>query len=191
MYHGSPIDNLEIIEPVLGTHNKRCVYATPERVVSLLFMGKRYGDLDTMIASIDGKLVLVERREGVFASLYNKSGILYSLDASSFNHYDYLWSREVISFEPVKVIKKETINNIMDSILLEEKKGKIKVYHYPDRPKSVPLDNSDLIDKYIKFELGGKKGSIEYLLSQYPEFTEKVSNRLKEVEVSDESISSS
>lgn len=182
VYHGSPIDNLTVIKPKISTHNKSCVYAAEERVVALLFMGKRHGDLDTMIATINGELTLVERREGVFNTLYNKSGFLYTLEGKTFNHYDYLWSKEVISFEEAKVINKEVINNIMDSILLEERKGKIKIYHYPNRPDSVPLDNSDLVEKYVKYEINGKKGSIDYLLEQYPEFKEQVEEELKKLE---------
>lgn len=191
VYHGSPADDLEIINPKVSTHNKKCVYASPERVVALLFMGKGHGDLDTMIGCINGELTLVERREGVFDDLYNQSGYLYTLDGSTFEHYDFLWSKEVISYEEVKVIKKEVIENIMDSILQEAANGNIKVYHYPDRPSNVPLDNSDLIDKYINFEFNGKKGSIDYLLEIYPEFKESVDEKLKQLEVSYESTNSS
>lgn len=38
----------------------------------------------------------------------------------------------------------------------------------------MPIDNSDLIEKYIKFERQGLKGSIDRLLEVYPEFKEKV-----------------
>lgn len=38
----------------------------------------------------------------------------------------------------------------------------------------MPIDNSDLIEKYIKFERQGLKGSIDGLLEVYPEFEESV-----------------
>lgn len=188
VYHGSPLDNLKSIEPRLGTHNKEFVYATPSRIVALLFMGKGNGDLDTMIATIDGELTLVERRGGVFDKLYNKSGFLYTLEGKNFHHYDFLWRLEVVSSIEAKVLKKEVIDNIMDKIKEEELKGNIKVYHYPNRPLNVPLDNSDLIDKYINFELSGKGGSISYLLEIYPEFINQVKERLAEKEINYEDI---
>ena len=99
VYHGSPNGNMDKITPHKSTHKKECIYASTSKVVSLLFVGKGHGGLDTMIADIDGKLILVERRPNVLNSIYNKGGYIYELDAKTFKHYDYLWSKEVISFE--------------------------------------------------------------------------------------------
>lgn len=44
----------------------------------------------------------------------------------------------------------------------------------------MPLDNSDLIEKYISFENQGLIGSVSELLSIYPEFL----NRVEELEYS-------
>ena len=179
VYHGSP-DNLDIITPHKSTHGKTCIYATKKLVVALTFMGKGNGDLDTMLSSRDGHIELVERREGVLESLYNKDGYIYILDASTFNSYDYLWREEVISFEPsISIKEKIYYPNILNALYEEEKNGNITIYKYPSRPKDVPLDNSDLIDKYIKFENKGIKGSIDYLLRIYPEFKELVKEKIK------------
>lgn len=179
VYHGSPGGDIEELTPRVSTHQKKCIYATDQKVVALLFMGKGNGDLDTRISSVDGKLELVERREGVLKSLYNKSGYLYELDGSTFSHYDYLWSREVVSFEPrIKPIRKIYYENILMEIEKEEKLGNIILYRYPVRPKDIPLDNSDLIDKYICFEKEGLRGAIKDLLRIYPELALKVHERL-------------
>lgn len=178
VYHGSE-RNLDIIISHKSTHQKECIYGTSEKVVSLLFIGKGKGDLDTMIATIDGSLILVERRKGLLNKIYNKSGYLYELEGSSFNHYDYLWSKEMISFEDsLKPLNKIYYDNILDAINEEEKNGNIIVYRYPNRPKNIPLDNSDLIDKYIEFENKGLIGAINDLLEIYPEFTEKVKEEM-------------
>ncbi len=180
VYHGSK-QNLDIITSHKSTHQKECIYGTSEKVVSLLFMGKGKGDLDTMIATIDNNLILVERRKGVLDKIYNKSGYLYELDASSFNHYDYLWSKEMISFKKsLKPLNKIYYANILDAINEEAKKGNIIVYRYPNRPNNVPLDNSDLIDKYIEFENKGLTGAINDLLEIYPEFVEIVKEKMDE-----------
>lgn len=181
VYHGSE-QNLDIITSHKSTHQKECIYGSSEKVVSLLFMGKGKGDLDTMIATIDNNLILVERRKGILNKIYNKSGYLYELDASSFNHYNYLWSKEMISFKKnLKPLNKTYYVNILNAINEEETKGNIIVYRYPNRPKNVPLDNSDLIDKYIEFENKGLIGAINDLLEIYPEFTEIVKEKMDKV----------
>lgn len=175
VYHGSPDGTIELLSAHRSTHQKNCIYATDNKVVALLFMGKGNGDLDIRLSSVDGKPELVERRPGVLEKLYNKEGYLYELDGESFNHYDYLWSLEVISFESeIKPINKIYYSNILDAIIEEEKQGNIIIYKYPNRPKNMPFDNSDLIEKYIAFENQGLTGAVSDLLSVYPEFSSKV-----------------
>ncbi len=82
---------------------------------------------------------------------------------------------EVISFErEIKPLNKIHYPNILDAIIEEEKQGNISIYRYPNRPKNMPLDNSDLIERYISFENQGLTGSISELLSIYPEFSSRV-----------------
>lgn len=172
VYHGSPNGNIEEFIPKKSTHQKSCIYATENKVVAFLFMGKGNGDLDTRISRVNGKLELVERRQGVLENLYNKGGYLYELDGTSFRHYDYLWSLEVISFDKsIKPINKVYYKNILDTLNNEEKKGNIKIYRYPNRPNDMPIDNSDLIEKYVQFEKQGLKDSISKLIEVYPEFS--------------------
>lgn len=177
VYHGSPNGKIEILKSHKSTHQKDCIYATDNKVVAFLFMGKGMGDLDTRISVVNGRLELVERRLGVLDNLYNKDGYLYELDGTTFEHYDYLWSLEVISFEKeIKPLKKIYYPNILNAITEEELRGNIIIYRYPNRPKDMPLDNSDLIERYIEFEKMGLLNSISMLLKLYPEFA----NDLKE-----------
>ena len=154
VYHGSPRGDIEVLKSHKSTHQKDCIYATDNKAVALLYMGRGRGDLDTSLRSIDKKPEVVERRAGVF---------------------DYLWSLEVISFEKeIKPLKKIYYSNILAALEEEEKKGNLTIYRYPNRPKDMPIDNSDLIEKFIKFEIQGLKGSIDRLLEVYPEFEESV-----------------
>lgn len=179
VYHGSPNGDIEYLVARKSTHQKECIYATNNKTVALLFMGKGNGDLDTKISTVNGRLELVERRKNVLNDLYNHDGYLYELDGATFTHYDYLWSLEVISFEKrIKPFKKNYCKNILAAILEEEEKGNIKVYKYPDRPSNVPLDNSDLIDKFIDFENKGLHGALDHMLSIYPEFKEEVLKKI-------------
>ena len=171
VYHGSHNDNIEIIKTHVSTHQKKCIYATDNKVIAMLFMNKGMGDLDTIKSYDNGLPILVERRQGVLEKLYDTSGYIYELDGSSFKHYDYLWKPEVISFESgIKPIKKTYYDNILKALNEEAENGNIKIYKYPNRPNHIPLDNSDLIDRYINFELNGIKGAINSLLTVYPEF---------------------
>ncbi len=137
--------------------------------------------MDIIISSVDGMIELVERRPGVFKNLFDNKGYIYELDGETFSHYDYLWSKEVISFEKaIKPLNKITIDNILVELEKEEKQGNIKIFRYPNRPENIPLDNSDLIEKYIKYEESGLTGAISELIVVYPEFKKRVSKILEE-----------
>lgn len=175
VYHGSPNGNIESLKAHESTHQRMCIYATDNKALALLFMSHGNRDLDTRKGIVDGKIELVERREGVLESLYNKEGYLYELDGTTFDHYDYLWQPEVISFESeIKPLNVTYHPNILDALEEEEKKGNIIIYRYPNRPDDMPLDNSDLIEKYVNFEKQGLTGSVSTLLRVYPEFSSYV-----------------
>lgn len=195
VYHGSPRGDIEELTAHRSTHKKECIYATDNKVVALLFAGKGKGDLDVRISNNDGKPELVERRPGVLKNLYDKEGYLYELDGKTFEHYDYLWSLEVISFEHlIKPLKKTYIPNILDVIRKDAANGNLTLYEYPDRPKDMPLDNSDLIEKYVRFEEQGFEGAVLELIELYPElesatmaaWQNRRENKLKKVKSMDE-----
>lgn len=181
VYHESESGNIEELRAHTSTHQKECIYATPKKVVALLFASQGNRDLDTCVSTRNKHLEIVERRSGVLKTLYDKEGYIYELDGSTFKHYDYLWSLEVISFESsIKPLNKIYIPNLLEAITEEEKMGNITIYRYPYRPESIPLDNSDLIDKYINYENSGLIGAINDLLKIYPEFTEIVQEKQKQ-----------
>ena len=181
VYHGSPSGNIEVLKSNISTHRKNCIYATSNKVVAMMFMGRGNGDLDTVKSFDNGLPVLVERRPGIFEKLYKKSGYIYELPGETFEYYDYLWTPEVISFEKeIFPIKKEYYENILESLKKMSDVGLLKLYEYLSRPEYIPLDNSDLIDTYIKFENLGIKDSIVSLLSVYPEFKEQVVQKLND-----------
>lgn len=180
VYHGSPIGNIEKLVPHKSTHQKDCIYGTEQKVAAMLYMAK-WSDLDLRVSNVSGKPEVVERRESVLKELYEKSGYLYELDGSTFSHYDYLWSLEVISFaSEIIPLNKIYYSNILQAILEEEKKENIIIFRYPNRPKNMPLDNSDLIDKFVDFEKRGLKGAVDDLLRVYPEFTSRVEKKMSE-----------
>lgn len=175
VYHGSSNGDIKELLPSISTHNIKCIYASENKAVAMIFMSNGNRDLDRDISYKNGVLSLVERRPGVFDKLYNKPGYLYELDGSTFEHYSYLWGPEVISLsESIKPLSVTYYENIMDGLIDEQEKGNMIIYRYPNRPDNIPLDNSDLIDKYINSDT-----KIKSLLDIYPEFTEAVNERLK------------
>ncbi len=176
VYHGSPNGGIKEFKLDESTHRIKCLYAAENKVIAMLFMARGRGDLDTVIGmNDDGVPYIVERREGVLKELYSREGYLYTIDGSTFRHEDYLWSPEVISTEPsLKPLDCTYYPNVLEALEDEARNGKLVIYEYPNRPKDVPLDNSDLIDKYIRFEENGNRGALDSLLSVYPEFKYKL-----------------
>ena len=68
----------------------------------------------------------------------------------------------------------EYIPNIFEKIKEYNEKGEIVLYRYPQRPDFIPEDDSDLVEKYIRFEKMGHKGAIDNFLSMFPHLKEKV-----------------
>lgn len=180
VYHGSPKGNIKELRANMSSHQKKCIYATNNKCVAFMFMGRGNGDLDTVKLFNDGQPIIIERRPGVFNKLYNKPGYLYELDGSSFEHYSFLWEPEVISFEESIIPTKVTyFDNILDAMYKEQENGTLTVYTYPSRPVNIPLDNSDLIDKYIWFYEQGFEDAIDNLLDIYPEFSDIIKEKLE------------
>lgn len=184
VYHGSSHSGIKKLERRVSTHNKECVYATDNEVIALLFTNHGNGDLDYVIGVDDSGLpYIIERRPGVFEKLYNTCGYIYELDGTNFNHYDYLWRPEMISFEEEEIISERKIDNILEELQEKAKQGLIRVMRYPERLKDVPLDNSDLIEKYVRYYKNGKTNAINQLLSIYPDFKDRVEALLQEEDI--------
>ena len=182
VYRGSPHGNIEEFRINESTHKVKCLYAAEKKAVAMLFMGRGRGDLDTFISTHDGVPYIVERREGVLKNSYDHDGYLYEIDGSTFRHEDYLWPAEVISTaETLKPLSCTYYSNILKALHEEEKKGNLKMSYYPDRPEyiDIPLDNSDLIEKYINFDKKGHRGAIDNLLEIYPELKDKVFSKME------------
>ena len=76
-----------------------------------------------------------------------------------------------------KVISSEYIENIYDELIKLDKEGLIKLYLYPNRPDYVPIDNSDLIPKVLRWY---KKGfNINNFYNIYPELKDKFIEELE------------
>lgn len=174
VYHGSKTRNLTVIKKNKSTHNHSWVYGTYSKALSLIFISSKGNDLYYYLGGDGSKeypYILVERKKGMFKEIFNESGSIYYLDNKNFISAKTGWSGEVVSEYDEPVIKEEKINNLYNELLKLDKMGKIKIYLYPNRPKWLPIDNSDLIEKVKKWESRGFNVDTFFVI--YPELKEK------------------
>lgn len=181
VYHGSNMSFLKVIKKHNSTHKRNWVYASYSKEVALIFISKQGNDLFYSL-SFDGKnypIELVERKPLMFKKIFNCSGYIYKLDASNFVEGQTGWPAEVVSNTDEEVISFEYIDNVYDELIKLDNEGLIKLYLYPNRPDYVPLDNSDLIFKVLRWYDNGF--DIDNFYNIYPELKDKFLKKLKRV----------
>lgn len=181
VYHGSSIPNLQIIKANESTHMKKWVYACTTKAISTIFLSSLGSDLYYSLSGdgVDYPVELVERKPGMFKKIFNCSGYIYKLDASNFKENQTGWSAEVVSSADEKVISSEYIENIYDELIKLDKEGLMKLYLYPNRPDYVPIDNSDLIPKVLRWYKNGF--NINNFYNIYPELKDKLIEELEKL----------
>lgn len=185
LYRGTKIAGLTEMKPKLVNHDKPYVYATTDKVEAIIYSVKG-GNLNyTNIYGYDddNSRCLIERKENCLEEIYNTEGRYYILDETNFKKHEELGvgENEYVSELPVKVIEEVTIPNVWDYFKELEQKGELKIYRYPNRPKSYPSDDSDLIECSIIMytQMGDLDMAFGLLLKHHPELEDRV-NKLKE-----------
>lgn len=177
VYHGSKIQGLKKIKKNKSTHGKEWIYATLSKAISTIFISDNGSDLYYYLqgnGSDNNPVILVERKKDMFKQIFNVSGSLYTLSSKNFEEGKTGWSAEVVSENDEDVLKEEHIKNIFDKLKELNNSGELKLYLYPNRPNYIPLDNSDLIPKVIKWQERGI--NIDKFFILYPELKEKFMN---------------
>ena len=113
----------------------------------------------------------------MFKEIFDMSGSLYTLNAKNFVSGKTGWSAEVVSEFDEPVLNEEQIDNVLKEIIQLASKKELVLYFYPDRPKNIPLDNSDLIPKVIKWKKRGV--NIDKFFALYPELKDKFFKQLE------------
>lgn len=180
VYHGSNIPNLKVIKRNTSTHMKNWVYATPSKAIATIFLSSIGGDLYYRLSGngIDQSIELVERKEGMFKEIFNCDGYIYKLNSQNFKSGLTGWSGEIVSEQDEEVLSCEYIENVYDELLKLDTDGLIRLYLYPNKPNDIPLDNSDLIAKVIRWENCGF--DISKFHELYPELEEKYLDMVQE-----------
>lgn len=173
VYHGSNISNLKKIKPNVSTHMKKWVYATPSKAIATIFLSSKGNDLYYYLGGSGTKespIVLVERKKGMFKKIFNVSGSIYKLNGNNFLENQTGWSLEVISDKEARVIDEYYVENVYEELIKLNNEGELNLYLYPNRPKNIPVDNSDLIIKVKRWEKNGF--DVQNFFDIYPELKE-------------------
>lgn len=185
IYHGSSTRGLTRLEPHKSTHGNY-LYATKYKELAIIF-SSRCGDDCTYALyrkNNDEPWTLVERIPEAFNTMFSNSASIYTLDDSTFKDINTGFS-ELVSNVGVNTISEEYIENVYDKIKKLEQNGLIKLYTYPNKPKEIPNDNSDLIDKEIRKNERTKtqvtKESFERLIFLHPNLMNKINKKLIEL----------
>lgn len=186
VYHGSKERGLKRIEPRKSTHGVY-VYATDDKFLALHFSKRCGDDLTYDIGHFDndenGPWELVENVPGAFEKMYANSSSIYTLSDETFKDI-HTGFEEVVSSVGVDVIEEKYCENVYEGILAAEKEGLVKIYRYPNKPKSLKKDGSDILDKWryyknnLKMEFG--KDDFDRLVYFYPSLINKINELIKE-----------
>ena len=178
VYHGSKTCGIETLEPRESTHGEKLVYAALSKEAAMV-MSVHMKDLNARISGTGTKedpLIIVERRKGVFDKYLHRDTIIYKLDGSDFRSGTG-WRGEVISEKAQDVLEEEHIEDIYSELQKMEQDGNLKLYHYPDRPVGVPLDNSDLISHWLdakNVKFSKKISQLMMVGARYPKLIGKI-----------------
>lgn len=179
LYHGSKEHNLSKIEPRKSTHGTY-VYATPEKTLAVHFSKRCGDDLTYAIGHFskeNGPWELVEKIPGALEKMYSNDSSLYTISDESFIDINTGFE-EMVSRSAVDVINEEYYDSVYDAILKLEEKGEIKIYRYPNKPKGMQKDNSDILDKWRRYkkDLGREFELYEFdrLVFLHPNLIDKI-----------------
>lgn len=94
--------------------------------------------------------------KGIATNFLSKQGsdLFYSLSGEGKNYPVELVERKPGRFKKIFNCS-GYIENIYDELIKLDKEGLIKLYLYPNRPDYVPIDNSDLIPKVLRWYKNG------------------------------------
>ena len=180
IYHGSSTRGLTRLEPHKSTHGNY-LYATKYKELAIIF-SSRCGDDCTyaLYRNNSEPWTLVERIPEAFNTMFSNNASIYTLDDSTFKDINTGFS-ELVSNVGVNVVSEEYIENVYIKIKELEQNGLVKLYTYPNKPKEIPTDNSDLIDKEIRQSKSITRKSFERLILLHPNLMNKINQKLIEL----------
>jgi len=173
VYHGSNKPKLQTLQPRISSHGKSYVYGTKHRAIAILFLS-RWNDYLLSLSAVHSNdslhITLTERYENALFDIFSgKSGYLYVLNDNNFFQDPACWDMELVSEQAEIPVSCEVVRNILPEIKKLAEVGVISLYHYPNKPAHMPLDDTDLIDKTIElYKTSGNLYNATYCIERFP-----------------------
>lgn len=134
LYHGTHVQNLEILKPFSTSQNaisKSVICFTPNPYIALFYICNRSYKWVTFNETESGNVVFTEHYENMLYDLYNNvSGSIYKCNGGNPNITKTHMKGVYISETPVEIDKETIIPNVYNEILHQEECGNIVVRRY-------------------------------------------------------------
>lgn len=147
LYHGTVIQNLNIITPQYDGHEKTpYVFATPNFASALRYITSEKGNLYFGIEN--NTAIIVEKFPRAFEKTYsNASGTIYVLSSQNFQLRKFKNRIEYTATKPTTPTASIKIENTAEKLLIAESRGLIRIYRYPHAPKDYICFGENIFQK--------------------------------------------
>ncbi len=178
VYHASPVQGLTEIVPHISTHGQRWVYATDDRTVAAIFLGRLGGDFTCASGIYQGKPYLCERFAGAFDRRYGPaSGSIYVLPPAGFLAGQTSYSKDLVCSRPVKPLEEIRIASAKNYLLGLAAEGKLVIKFHPER-FCIPDDDEDLVQKAVRMHQRGSSNVLEQVEAFHPQLLRRVKDAI-------------
>jgi Fe-S-cluster containining protein len=175
VYHASPLQNLTKIVPHISTYGQSWVYATDDRTVAAIFLGRLGGDFTCASGIYQGRPYLCERFADAFDRRYGSaSGSIYVLPSADFLAGQTSYSKDLVCSRSVTPLEEIKIANAKDYLLGLAAEDKMVIKFHPER-LCIPDDDEDLVQKAVRMYQRGSS-----VLEQVEDFHPHLLRRVKE-----------
>lgn len=180
LYHASPVQGLTEIVPHISTHGQNWVYATDDRTVAAIFLGRLGGDFTCASGICQGKPYLCERFAGAFDRRYGSAaGSIYILPSADFLAGQTSYSKDLVCSRPVKPLEEIRIASAKNYLLGLASEDKLVIKFHPER-FCLPDDDEDLVQKAVRMYQRFGSSVLEQVQDFHPHLLRRVKEAIAE-----------